>query len=413
MIIDTDEVIIDEVVEENESTQVGAYEGLKRVDFHDTFSILNYGKEVLDEMTALANGVAELKGSKESEHVALNNKKINELISFKQYFDAQEQKKKDLENDEIKREKLTGLLSRIPLLGNRVHSLPLISSKKNKEEYEIMESTNEQYKRYVEGLGMIANDVKQTELDHLEGMKMDSSFKKKLEPWIKKLDWLIEIGYQDKASFEQGELAKLEQAYQANPEDLDCQYKLKLAKQTVSIFDRKLVDLQGSAARFKQQIQEMGLAQIASAEIITNCESFLSTTMPLLQIQAVNVVSIHRQKEDIERQQAIVTAANTAMAENSDTLVGNLEKAKELSIKGNIFDETLEKLRDNIRKGLDLIEHWESEGEKAKEKTRALVEEINQSHKAEQEVIDNMIQGREVAVSFYEEPTSKNPYRKK
>lgn len=413
MIIDTDEVIIDEVVEENESTQVGAYEGLKRVDFHDTFSILNYGKEVLDEMTALANGVAELKGSKESEHVALNNKKINELISFKQYFDAQEQKKKDLENDEIKREKLTGLLSRIPLLGNRVHSLPLISSKKNKEEYEIMESTNEQYKRYVEGLGMIANDVKQTELDHLEGMKMDSSFKKKLEPWIKKLDWLIEIGYQDKASFEQGELAKLEQAYQANPEDLDCQYKLKLAKQTVSIFDRKLVDLQGSAARFKQQIQEMGLSQIASAEIITNCESFLSTTMPLLQIQAVNVVSIHRQKEDIERQQAIVTAANTAMAENSDTLVGNLEKAKELSIKGNVFDETLEKLRDNIRKGLNLIEHWESEGEKAKEKTRALVEEINQSHKAEQEVIDNMIQGREVAVSFYEEPTSKSPYRKK
>ena len=322
-------------ITENSTTEITGYTDYNRVNFDDPASILKYGTDLLNEMGILMKNVSTMM---RRDDLNLNEltEKIDKLSTFNNELDKLDEKKQQQlvpNNSLIK--KVTSLLKQ--RLGMEEESL----------------SYADEFEKYTENLDVIASYVEEQKNNTIADINMHKEFVKQMKPYEIKLNELINLGEQDLADYKK-KIDDLEKEIVNGQSDHEIN-EIKLARQKMEIFSRKLEELKKNLVLIKNTIAECELKQGPDMELVFMYDSYVHTTIPVLKVQATSMVGVRRQASALASHKQLVDATNEAAKKNSELLVGNIQAATDLSIEGNIKMETLKELEKNIQEGIKIL----------------------------------------------------------
>ena len=346
-------------ITENSTTEITGYTDYNRVNFDDPASILKYGTDLLNEMGILMKNVSTMM---RRDDLNLNEltEKIDKLSTFNNELDKLDEKKQQQlvpNNSLIK--KVTSLLKQ--RLGMEEESL----------------SYADEFEKYTENLDVIASYVEEQKNNTIADINMHKEFVKQMKPYEIKLNELINLGEQDLADYKK-KIDDLEKEIVNGQSDHEIN-EIKLARQKMEIFSRKLEELKKNLVLIKNTIAECELKQGPDMELVFMYDSYVHTTIPVLKVQATSMVGVRRQASALASHKQLVDATNEAAKKNSELLVGNIQAATDLSIEGNIKMETLKELEKNIQEGIKILKDGTAKRIATREKNQKVLEELNAS----------------------------------
>lgn len=346
-----------------------------RVNFDDPSTIVNYGVEVLNEMSEQAKIHAQMLESQGA------SEKLDDEIKIISRFS--EQLKRGSSRKGIK-----GLIT-----GGINGVKSLVKSGKVETDVNFIK-----YQDYCENLKRIATNIEEEKFKTLKEIGLNSDFIKKMNPLIAKLELLVNVGYSDLEAFRVGVFTSLEEQYNANPENVDIRREYLMKKQSIDVFEGQLADLNKSLVTYKETLLEMDMAQGPNMELVISYNSYLKTTAPNLDMQATSMVNLQRQRERIDKHQSLLEAVNATYVKNAEMLVENIQDAVTLSENGNITMDTIRQVDALIDKGVNLL--IDSAGKKQQRRQDEIIalQELSDKVEVYKGQIGNYILGEKAAV---------------
>jgi len=359
-----------------------------RVDFDDPSTIVNYGVDVLNEMSNQAKIHAQMLESQGS------SDRLDDEIKIISRFSEQLKRNGS-------RKGIRGVLNKGI---NGVKSLV----KTGKVE---TDSNFIKYQEYCENLKRIADNVEEEKFKTLKEIGLNSDFIKKMNPLIAKLELLVTIGYEDLEDFRTNVFVELEASYNANPEDVDIKRNYLMKKQSIEVFEGQLADLNKSLVTYKETLLEMDMAQGPNMDLVISYNSYLKTTAPNLDMQATSMVNLQRQRERIDKHQELLEVVNATYVKNAEMLVDNIEDAITLSENGNITMDTIKQVDALIDKGVSLLVDSVGKKQQKRQEDIAVLQELSNKVETYKGQIGNYIMGEKAAIEALEDSTKYRPKR--
>lgn len=314
-----------------------------KVDFNNLNTILYYGKDVLDEMRYLMENISEMMKKEEPLDEQLDEiiGNIGNIGNFTAHLNEREKSKSE-------KNMLTKPNSLTSMIGKAVtRFLPNNASEKN-------QTYLQQYEHYNQDIDFIVRNIEKQKRNVLVDIEIYRCFIEKLEPIIIALENLINVGYQDKDNYEKFDLANMEIENSVN-QSYELSQKIIIAKQKLDLFSNKLLDLKKSLMLARNTAGECSLKQGPNMELVLMYESYTTTVVPSLKIQAASVIGVRKQNIALQRHRNLVENTNNVFLKNSEMLIDNVKQAGDLSVSGNIKMETLTQLSENLTEGLNLL----------------------------------------------------------
>ena len=204
-----------------------------------------------------------------------------------------------------------------------------------------------------------------------------------MQKYIKQLEYLIQIGEQDLALYKK-QIEELE-----NNTDEDTLNKVKIAKQSISLFEQKIQSLKESLAVYKNSILESKLKENVNVGLVIQYQNYNESTVHVLRNQAVSMITTKVQRDNLVAQQKLNDITNEAIKKNSQTIVSNIDKANEIKSNGSIYALTLQELSDNVKKGIELLKKGDEMMSSAIKNREIVTSQILGSLDSYSEVIDS------------------------
>jgi uncharacterized protein YaaN involved in tellurite resistance len=288
----------------------------KELSTNDTQSIIQFGVGSQSGISSFADTILTEIKSKDSGY-------IGDILSDLMI------KVKDLNVGDLSSE--SGL-SKIPLIGNLVHS-----AKKFIASYEKMSAQIEK----------IIDELTKARMQLLKDITMfDSLFEKNIQ-YIRELDLYILAGKLKQKEIAEKIIPELKAKLDQSRDTLDAQ-KVQDMNQMLNRLEKKIYDLQLSRMVALQTNPQVRLIQGGDQVLVEKIQSSILNTIPLWKNQVVIAIGIFRQKKVLEIQKEVTKTTNELLQKNSEMLKnGTIEVAKE-SERGIVEIETLKKVHENL-----------------------------------------------------------------
>lgn len=345
------EVVKGEIISEPTTEMIEKKEKPKfmEVDFDNPSTMLIYGDEPKKAIATILENTARL--ADDREELQVDKETLESLTTFGETLDESEEARKKKYTPAIKG--VRGFLTKLGV--------------KRFEEQERKKSYKVQYEDYCSKIESICTAIESQKQTSLANIELRSCIVKEMTPYLDLLETIIQEGKAKKFVFdnETESLRKLE----PTKENLDL---IGYREQLSEFFNGKLTELEKVLVAYRDQVQMYRVQQITDFEIVKGHETFLKDTSPILKAQGSVMVLNHQQKSELAEIKMVNDFANLAIANNSNQLVENAESAVELSLNNGISVETLTKLDDAIRRGVEIYVQ-------GKEQKKAIVEETQQA----------------------------------
>ena len=328
----------------------------KEVDFDNPSTMLTYGDEAKDAITAILENTAKL--ADDRAELQIDQEDLKSLTNFDETLD---------ESEEARRKKY------LPVVKG-VRGLLTKMGVKRFEEQERKKSFKAQYEDYCSKIERICEAVESQRQASLGDIELRSCIINEMLPYIELLKTIIEQGKAKKYVFDN----ETEQLRKQEPtkENLDL---ISYREQLSEFFNGKLTELEKVLLAYRDQIQIYRVQQITDFELVKSHETFLKDTSPVLKAQGNVMVFSRQQKTRLAEMKDVNETMNAAIAKNCQELVANAESAVELSLNSGISIETLEKLDDCIRTGVSIYVDGTEKKKALVEETKVALQQLNAS----------------------------------
>lgn len=368
-----------EIVLENTNTLKGEVvvkkekSKFKEVDFENPSTMLTYGNEAKDAITAILENTSRL--ADDRDELQIDHETLESLTTFDETLD---------ESEEVRKKKY------LPVVKGIRGFLTKMGVKKFEEE-ERKKSYKAQFDDYCEKIDNICNAIESQKQSSLQDIELRSTIVKEMSPYIELLETIIEEGKVKKNAYdlETEEMKSLE----PTKEILDLiDYRTQLSE----FFNGKLTELGKVLVAYRDQVQMYRVQQITDFELVKAHETFLKDTSPILKSQGSVMVFNHQQKTKLQEMKNVNEVANIAIARNSQQLVTNAESAVELSLNGGITVETLIGLDDAIKRGVQIYVEGKEQKKIIVEETQKALQQLNSSIDSYQNELLRLIDDEQV-----------------
>lgn len=354
------EIIYSGNTQNDTSKNMVEYTDFQRVDFDNPITIIRYGSDLQNEMKNLMKDIANMKHREEVDSNLLASK-IAKIERFSESLD---------ELDEQKAKQLEEANSTLKKIGKFIKEN---FGKKNEEP----ETYTEQLDDYTQDLDLIASVMESQKNDKLADISMYSMFIKSMEVFIEKLGYLISVGESDLNNYKTLIDNKRQEAIATQNQSI--QYEVTLGDQKIELFSRKLGELRKHLSLSQIRVIEDKSKQNTDMELVLLYDSYITSTVPMMQTQATSIVGVKRQRSEIAQHQQLVEATNNAMTKNSQAIIGNIQRVTELTANGNIKTETIQELAANVKKGIELINQGTKQIIQKRESDDGILSELSRS----------------------------------
>ena len=345
----------------------------KEVDFENPSTMLTYGNEAKDAITAILENTARL--ADDRDELQIDHETLESLTTFDETLDESEEARKKKYLPVVKG--IRGFLTKMGV--------------KKFEEEERKKSYKAQFDDYCEKIDNICNAIESQKQSSLQDIELRSTIVKEMSPYIELLETIIEEGKVKKNAYdlETEEMKSLE----PTKEILDLiDYRTQLSE----FFNGKLTELGKVLVAYRDQVQMYRVQQITDFELVKAHETFLKDTSPILKSQGSVMVFNHQQKTKLQEMKNVNEVANIAIARNSQQLVTNAESAVELSLNGGITVETLIGLDDAIKRGVQIYVEGKEQKKIIVEETQKALQQLNSSIDSYQNELLKLIDDEQV-----------------
>lgn len=345
----------------------------KEVDFENPSTMLTYGNEAKDAITAILENTARL--ADDRDELQIDHETLESLTTFDETLDESEEARKKKYLPVVKG--IRGFLTKMGV--------------KKFEEEERKKSYKAQFDDYCEKIDNICNAIESQKQSSLQDIELRSTIVKEMSPYIELLETIIEEGKVKKNAYdlETEEMKSLE----PTKEILDLiDYRTQLSE----FFNGKLTELGKVLVAYRDQVQMYRVQQITDFELVKAHETFLKDTSPILKSQGSVMVFNHQQKTKLQEMKNVNEVANIAIARNSQQLVTNAESAVELSLNGGITVETLIGLDDAIKRGVQIYVEGKEQKKIIVEETQKALQQLNSSIDSYQNELLRLIDDEQV-----------------
>ena len=345
----------------------------KEVDFENPSTMLTYGNEAKDAITAILENTARL--ADDRDELQIDHETLESLTTFDETLDESEEARKKKYLPVVKG--IRGFLTKMGV--------------KKFEEEERKKSYKAQFDDYCEKIDNICNAIESQKQSYLQDIELRSTIVKEMSPYIELLETIIEEGKVKKNAYdlETEEMKSLE----PTKEILDLiDYRTQLSE----FFNGKLTELGKVLVAYRDQVQMYRVQQITDFELVKAHETFLKDTSPILKSQGSVMVFNHQQKTKLQEMKNVNEVANIAIARNSQQLVTNAESAVELSLNGGITVETLIGLDDAIKRGVQIYVEGKEQKKIIVEETQKALQQLNSSIDSYQNELLKLIDDEQV-----------------
>lgn len=303
------------------------------IDFTDTQTTVQYGVGVQRRMTEFADSIMSNVRSKDGGEVG---NLLSDLVIAVKSVDAG--------FDE-------GLLGKMPLLKNAVHSL-----KKLKERYTKVEVQ----------IDRIEGALEKARMDMLKDIGVfDIMYQENLN-CFKELGLYIQAGREKVEEMQTVIIPKLRAEATASGEPMDAQL-VKDFEDTVDRFEKKIYDLELSRTISIQSAPQIKLIQNNDRILVDKIQTAILNTIPVWKSQFVIAMGLENQQRVLKMQREINDATNEMLIRNSELLKSNTVETAIESNRGIVDIETLQKVNQNLISTIEETIQIQKEGKEKRQ----------------------------------------------
>lgn len=345
----------------NEENSIVPKSQFNRVDFEQSSTILNYGQDVLDKMESIiTKATQDIK--QESLPAEDFRQRVDSLSGFSDKLDNLEEQR---DNQNKLKNKITNFFMMITGHGTKETRL----------------SYNEEYKRYIDNIDELIDDVNTMYESSKKDFMLMDGFIKSMKPYLDILEEVYQFGILDRDKFEK-EVVLLEEQYSLNPIDADLKRESVLKRQRINAFNDKLYAIQKSKAALSELIIQWNMQQVTSMKKLSSYQSFLSLDKSILKLNGTALVGAKKQKEEVELLSYLMDGVNSALVEGPKELNEVIAGTNELTKDGNIRTETFMEIDQYLQTGVELLKQGAIEKQAFIEESSKQLEIISEHFKS-------------------------------
>ncbi|MGN0245587.1 MAG: toxic anion resistance protein [Lachnospiraceae bacterium] len=309
------------------------------IDFTDTQTTVQYGVGVQRRMTEFADSIMSNVRSKDGGEVG---NLLSDLVIAVKSVDAGFD---------------DGLLGKMPLIKNAVHSVKKLKERYTKAEVQI---------------DRIEGALEKARMDMLKDIGVfDIMYQENLN-CFKELGLYIQAGREKVEEMQTVIIPKLRAEATASGEPMDAQL-VKDFEDTVDRFEKKIYDLELSRTISIQSAPQIKLIQNNDRILVDKIQTAILNTIPVWKSQFVIAMGLENQQKVLKMQREINDATNEMLIRNSELLKSNTVETAIESNRGIVDIETLQKVNKNLISTIEETIQIQKEG---KEKRQAAEVEL-------------------------------------
>ena len=309
------------------------------IDFTDTQTTVQYGVGVQRRMTEFADSIMSNVRSKDGGEVG---NLLSDLVIAVKSVDAGFD---------------DGILGKMPLIKNAVHSVKKLKERYTKAEVQI---------------DRIEGALEKARMDMLKDIGVfDIMYQENLN-CFKELGLYIQAGREKVEEMQTVIIPKLRAEATASGEPMDAQL-VKDFEDTVDRFEKKIYDLELSRTISIQSAPQIKLIQNNDRILVDKIQTAILNTIPVWKSQFVIAMGLENQQKVLKMQREINDATNEMLIRNSELLKSNTVETAIESNRGIVDIETLQKVNKNLISTIEETIQIQKEG---KEKRQAAEVEL-------------------------------------
>lgn len=309
------------------------------IDFTDTQTTVQYGVGVQRRMTEFADSIMSNVRSKDGGEVG---NLLSDLVIAVKSVDT------GLDD---------GILGKMPLIKNAVHSVKKLKERYTKAEVQI---------------DRIEGALEKARMDMLKDIGVfDIMYQENLN-CFKELGLYIQAGREKVEEMQTVIIPKLRAEATASGEPMDAQL-VKDFEDTVDRFEKKIYDLELSRTISIQSAPQIKLIQNNDRILVDKIQTAILNTIPVWKSQFVIAMGLENQQRVLKMQREINDATNEMLIRNSELLKSNTVETAIESNRGIVDIETLQKVNQNLISTIEETIQIQKEG---KEKRQAAEVEL-------------------------------------
>lgn len=349
---------------------------MERVNFDDAKSIINYGSDLLKEMSDVTLSIGQVANNNELVEIPVD---VNEMIRDLGKFSTSLEKV----------EKATTKANSKGFSGLIASAVDKLISKK-KDGDDNVPTYYAEYKNYCEKVELVQEALEKQINGTLLDIEISEATSKNIKPYIAKLKALIEIGTQDKQKYDEEVLEPLR--IEAETEKTEFAMKrYSLAQQKSTLFGRKLLDLQKVLSNTQESMTQNELVQMPNMEYVMNATAFIRDVVPALKLNASSTIQIKRSESRIAKFELLVDVTNETLAQSSEQLKDNITRINKIAEEGGIKTSTLLEVKKNIGDAAALIQKGKSQRASLQDKNMELLKGISEDLDQYQKNIQDLV----------------------
>lgn len=354
----------------------------QRINLEDPATILSYCSDVKDAISAILDSTAQM--SIESDSIVLDEAVIESISSFDESLDESDKQRGKKELAIVK-----GLKSFLAKAGVEKY-----------EKEEELKTYKGRYQEYCRGIAMVVEAVEQQKQASLNDIELRNSIIEQITPLIEQLEVMIQVGHQDKNTYD-AETELLRQ----KPQDMDTEYLIQYREQLSEVLNNKLHELEKGLVLYKEQIQTYRLQQKTDMQLAMEADSYIRDQAPILKAQGSVMVFNRQQAERITRMQELNARSNAAIVNNARELEQNVQATVDLTLHQGISLETLQIVDQSLKRGVDLFKNGRTQKQAQIEQQRSSLVSLNQSLDDYQREVLQMIQDESAVLTVLSDST--------
>ena len=333
---------------------------IKRVDFDDPRSIMEYGHDAKQAISDLLIHTAGL--SINEGRSTLTSDMVEKIYSFDDELE---------ESDKIAGKK------ELPVIGRVKALLTKLGVKKFQKEKEL-NSYGAKYEAYRANIDAVCKCVEESRQKSLEDINLRRQIALAMKPHLENLQLTIKAGEADYFLLIE-EIEGLKKLA-ANTEDIlekeNIESDIKVKEQLALVFKDKLDKLKKVFISYRQQLLVYAEQQHNEMILVTQQQAYIEDQKPILYAQGSSMIFNREQSTRADELAKLNEATNRAYQENAAALMVNTETISDLAINGGLQSESIQTLQEAIEHGINII--------------RDTQEKLNERIAADEQVIANV-----------------------
>ena len=331
----------------------------ERVDFSDAGTIINYGDDVRNKISAVFKSTAEMSSSEEE--IIIDEKKLRKSLDLDSSLDES-----DKESNKKELAVFTGVKNILTKIG-----VKKFEEKAEKNSYKA------KFAEYCKQIEAVTEAVKSQKTATLHDFETKKNIIANMLPLIEELEEVINVGKQDLLGFEK-ELNDLKAQHEQEG-GADLYQEIQVKSMLYEIFSSKLDELDRELTLYKEQIQAYRLQQGTDLITANKQDSYIRAMGPVLTAQGSLLINNRIGKRRLDTMQGLNDLSNDIVQENAVQLQENAQKGADLYVNGGITTETLTKLHTSLMNGFKIYTEARTLKMKKIERDQTVLSKLQQS----------------------------------